>query len=172
MLAQINARREREEGEIAEKSAKREPVKICTIQPFEKVKTFSTHEYPNSLKHFDVKTNGIGEVMTLGRKSPKNLESENLSSEKIVESGLDDNLSLGEIFPTIFEDDKIDFDNCTISDVIKFLQKLAKDLNASKINIAFIKHITNALIEAKEERIKLEPLFLENYKMVGSPLLE
>ena len=35
MLAQIRARREREEGEIVEKSAKRESVKICTIQPFE-----------------------------------------------------------------------------------------------------------------------------------------
>ena len=94
--------------------------------------------------------------MTLGRRSPKNLESEKFSSEKIVESGLDDNMSLGEIFPTIFEDDKLDFYNCTISDVIKFLQKLAKDPNASKINIAFTKHITNALIEAKEERLKHE----------------
>ena len=65
-------------------------------------------------------------------------------------------MTLGETFPTIFEDDKLDFDNYTISDVIKFLQKLAKDPNASKINIAFTKHITNALIEAKEERLKLE----------------
>ena len=32
----------------------------------------------------------------------------------------------------------------------------AKDPNASKINITFTKHITNALIEAKEERLKLE----------------
>ena len=47
MLAQIHARRERE-AEIAKKSAKSEPVKICTIQPFEEVKTFSTHEYPNA----------------------------------------------------------------------------------------------------------------------------
>ena len=108
ILAQIRARREREAG-IAKNCAKSETVKICTIQPFEEVKTFSTHEYPNAPKHVDVKTNGIGEVMTLGRKSPKNLESENLSSEKIVESGLDDNLSLGEFFPIIFEDDKLDF---------------------------------------------------------------
>ena len=109
-----------------------------------------------SPKHVDVKANGIGEVMTLGRKSPKNLESEIFSSEKFVESGLDDNVYLGDIFPTIFEDDKLDFDNCTISDVIKFLQKLAKDPNASKINMAFTKHIINALIETKEERLKLE----------------
>ena len=44
MLAQIRARRERE-AEIAEKTAKSEHVKICTIQPFEEVKTFSTHGY-------------------------------------------------------------------------------------------------------------------------------
>ena len=65
-------------------------------------------------------------------------------------------MSLGEIFPTIFEDDKLDFDNCTISYVIKFLQQLAKDPNTSKMNIASTKHITNALTEAKEERLKLE----------------
>ena len=86
MLAQIRARREREESEIAEKSTKREPFKICTIQPFEEVKTFSTHEYPNTPKYVDIKRNGIGEVMTLGRRSPKNLESEKISSEKIVRS--------------------------------------------------------------------------------------
>ena len=45
---------------------------------------------------------------------------------------------------------------------------MAKDPNASKINIAFTKHITNALIEDKEERSDLKPLFLENYKIVGN----
>ena len=65
-------------------------------------------------------------------------------------------MTLGDIFPTIFEDDKLDFDSCNISDFIKFLQKLAKDPNASKMNIALTKHITNALIETKEERLKLE----------------
>ena len=33
---------------------------------------------------------------------------------------------------------------------------MAKYPNASKLNIAFTKHITNALIEAREERLKLE----------------
>ena len=64
-------------------------------------------------------------VKTLGRRSPQKLESVNFSSEKIAESGLDDNMILGETFPTIFEDDKLDFDNCTLSDVIKFLQKMS-----------------------------------------------
>ena len=61
---------------------------VATIRVFEEVKTFSTHEYPTAPKHVDVKTNGIGEVMTLGRKSPKILESENSSSEKLLKVGL------------------------------------------------------------------------------------
>ena len=121
MLAQIRARRERE-AEIVENSTKSEVVKICTIQPFEELKTFSTHEYPNAYKHDNVKKSGIGDVKTLGSSSPQNLESVNFSSEKIAESGLDDNMSLGETFPTIFEDDKLYFENCTLSYVIKFLR--------------------------------------------------
>ena len=109
---------EKQRLKLLEKTSKSEPVKICTILPFEEFKTFSTHEYPNSPKHVDVKTNGIGEFITLGRRSPKNLEIEIFSSEKVVESGLDDNMTLGETFPTIFEDGKLDFDNFTISDVI------------------------------------------------------
>ena len=61
--------------------------------------------------------------MTLGRKSPQNSESVNFASEKTAESGLDDNMILGETFPTIFEDDKLDFYNCTLSDVIIFFYK-------------------------------------------------
>ena len=49
-----------------------------------------------------------------------------------VESGLDDKMTLGESFPTIFGDDDLDFDNCTLCDVIKFIQKMAKDPNATK----------------------------------------
>ena len=33
---------------------------------------------------------------------------------------------------------------------------MTKDPHASKLNIAFTKHITNALIEAREERLTLE----------------
>ena len=33
---------------------------------------------------------------------------------------------------------------------------MAKYHNASKLNIGFTKHITNALIEAREERLKLD----------------
>ena len=49
-----------------------------------------------------------------------------------------------------------DFDDCNISEVIMFLQKLARSHNASAINMAFTKHITNALIQAREEKLKHE----------------
>ena len=40
--------------------------------------------------------------------------------------------------------------------LLSFYKNWLKDPNASKLHIAFTKHITNALIEAKEERLKLE----------------
>src|SRR3954470_8368426 len=53
-------------------------------------------------------------------------------------------------------DAKFDFDldGCNISKVIMFLQKLARSPNASAMNMAFTKHITNALIKIKEEKLK------------------
>ena len=109
--------------------------------------------------------------MTLGRRSPKNLESENFSSEKIVESGLEDNETLDDVAPTLFGYDDLDFNDCSITEVIKFLQKIAKSPDVSRLNIAFTKHITDALIKAGEESCNLKLLFLGNYKVVGNPLL-
>ena len=40
---------------------------------------------------------------------------------------------------SLCKDDEIDFDNCNITEVIKFLEKLAKSPDASKLNIAFTK---------------------------------
>jgi hypothetical protein len=47
-----------------------------------------------------------------------------------------------------------DVDGCNISEVILFLQKLALSPNASSLNIAFINHITIALIKIREEKLK------------------
>ena len=44
----------------------------------------------------------------------------------------------------VVDHDAFDFDDCNISEVIMFLQKLARSPNASAINMAFTKHITNA----------------------------
>src|SRR4051812_39515832 len=50
-------------------------------------------------------------------------------------------------------DAKFDFDldGCNISEVVMFLQNLARSTNASDMNVAFTKHITDGLIKIKEE---------------------
>ena len=73
--------------------------------------------------------------------------------------------------PSLFKDDEIDFDNCNLTEVIKFLQKLSKSPDASKLNIAFTTHITDALIKAREEKLKLETSIPKKLNMVGNLLL-
>src|SRR4051812_42096327 len=53
-------------------------------------------------------------------------------------------------------DAKFDFDidGCHISEVIMFLQKLARSLDASDMHVSFTKHITDALVKIKEEKVK------------------
>ena len=65
-------------------------------------------------------------------------------------------MSLDDITTTLINGSELDFDNCSLSEVIKFLQRMAKDPHNSSLNIAFIEHITNALIKAREEKLKLE----------------
>jgi hypothetical protein len=59
--------------------------------------------------------------------------------------------SVGDDSSTTFDSNDFHVDGCNISEVILFLQKLARSPNASSMNVAFIKHITNALM--KLERI-------------------
>ena len=58
--------------------------------------------------------------------------------------------------PSLFKYDDIDFDNSNLTEFIKFLQKVAKSPDASKSNVAFTKHINDALIKAREEKLQLE----------------
>ena len=53
-------------------------------------------------------------------------------------------------------DAKLDFDidGCNISEVILFLQKLARSPDASDMHVAFTKHITDALVKINEEKLK------------------
>ncbi|KAK1643358.1 hypothetical protein QYE76_061163 [Lolium multiflorum] len=87
----------------------------------------------------------------------------NASTPNAKPAKLQKTAKTAEIFSNIGDDDPIaldynglDFDDCHISEVIKFLQKLAKSPNASAINLAFTKHITNALIKAREEKLERE----------------
>ena len=58
--------------------------------------------------------------------------------------------------PFTFDSNDLDFDDCNISEVIKFLQKLVKIPSASTMNKAFTQHITNALMQVREEKLKLK----------------
>src|SRR3954471_15188539 len=65
-------------------------------------------------------------------------------------------VSLKDITSTLLDSSDLDFDNCTLTEVIAFLHKMAKDPHTSTLNLAFTEHITNALIKAREEKLKLE----------------
>src|SRR3954447_25015190 len=55
-----------------------------------------------------------------------------------------------------FDENNFDFDGCNFTEVIKFLQRLFETPNASEINVAFTKHITNVIMQIREERLKTE----------------
>jgi hypothetical protein len=64
-----------------------------------------------------------------------------------------------EIFRSVGDDTSISFndfdvDGCNIYEVILFLRKFALTPNASSLNVAFTKHITNALMKIRDEKLK------------------
>ena len=56
----------------------------------------------------------------------------------------------------VFYDKNFHFENCNITEVIMFLQKLANSPNGSKINRTFTEHVIKALMHARDEKLKLE----------------
>jgi hypothetical protein len=61
---------------------------------------------------------------------------------------------MGDNGPATFDSNDFDLDGCNMSEVTMFLQKLARSPNASAMNMAFTKHITNALMQIREEKLK------------------
>ena len=146
LMAELRARWEREENEKEDNIAK--------------VWTITTTSNANAT-HVAAPPTINGKIIGVGNVSTSNAKREKLpETAKTAETACD---KTAEIFSNIGDDDPIaldynglNFDDCHISEVIKFLQKLAKSPNASAINLAFTKHITNALIKAREEKLKLE----------------
>lgn len=64
-------------------------------------------------------------------------------------------MALDNSFPTLLAGSDLKFYNCNLSEMIKSLQRMAKDPHTSKLNMAFTKHITNALIKSREENLIL-----------------
>ena len=65
-------------------------------------------------------------------------------------------MSLNDITTSLIDSSDLDFDNCTSPQVIGFLHKMSRDPHTSTLNLSFTEHITNALIKAREENLKLE----------------
>jgi hypothetical protein len=129
MLAELHARRERE-YEMARN------MKVCTI-------TTSSNVVSNASNPLTLI--GVEKTPTPCAKKPKTAKTFSIKSAEIFQS-------MGDNSSTTFND--FDVDGCNISKVILFLQKLALSPNASSMNVAFTKHITNALMQIREDKLK------------------
>ncbi|KAK1677349.1 hypothetical protein QYE76_038197 [Lolium multiflorum] len=146
LMAELRARWDREENE-----------KLAKEKNVAKVWTITTTSNANATHVAAPPTN------TNKRIGVSNVSTSNAKREKLPETAETACDKAAEIFSNIGDDDPIaldynglNFDDCHISEVIKFLQKLAKSPNASAINLAFTHHITNALIKAREEKLERE----------------
>jgi hypothetical protein len=90
---------------------------------------------------------GVEKIPTPCAKLPKTTETFSNKSAEIFQS-------MGDNSYTTFDSNDFDVDGCNISEVILFLQKLAKSPNASSMNMAFTKHITSALMQIREDKLK------------------
>jgi hypothetical protein len=129
MLAELHARWERED-EMARN------MKVCTI-------TTSNDVSPNASNPLTLI--GVEKTPTPCTKKPKTAKTFSNKSAEIFQSvGDDSSISFNDF----------DVDGCNISKVILFLQKLVLSPNDSSINVSFTKHITNALLQIREEKLK------------------
>jgi hypothetical protein len=60
----------------------------------------------------------------------------------------------------------------TDHEVILFLQKLALSPNASSMNVAFTKHITNALMQIREDKLKQKVSIPKKLEDGWEPIIE
>jgi hypothetical protein len=106
---------------------------------------------------------GAEKIPTPCVKKPKTAETFSNKSVEIFRS-MRDNSS------TTFND--FDVDGCNISKVVLFLQKLALSPNASSMNVAFTKHITNALMQIRQEKLKQKVSIPKKLEDGWEPIIE
>jgi hypothetical protein len=134
MLAELHARWERED-EMARN------MKVCTI-------TTSSN----------IVSNARNPLTFIGvEKTPAPCAKKAKTAKTFFTKNAEIFWSMGDDSSTSFND--FDVDGCNISEVIFFFQKLALSYNASSINVAFAKHIINALMKIREEKLKKRFLF-------------
>ena len=125
MLAKLKDRWAREKEEEDRIKSLPTHSTIATIQVVEDLKTFSTHHIPSPPNG---PINGDANTSTLGQEGPLKLET---TKER---------MSLDDITTTLINGSELDFDNCSLAEVIKFLQRMAKDPHTSSLNTAFTEH--------------------------------
>src|SRR5437867_3026155 len=112
---------------------------VATIKVVEDVQTVSTHHTPSPIGPI----NGDATTSTLEEENSMNIEAFK-------------QVSLNDITTSLIDSSDLDFDNCTLPEVIGFLHKMSRDPHTSTLNLAFTEHITNALTKVREEKLRLE----------------
>src|ERR1041384_2816807 len=112
---------------------------VATIQVVEDDQTISTHHTPSPTGPI----NGDATTSTLEEETSMNIEAFK-------------QVSLNDITTSLIDSSDLNFDKCTLPEVIGFLHKMPRDPHTSTINLAFTEHITNALIKVREEKLRLE----------------
>src|SRR3954463_11250368 len=116
---------------------------IATIQVVEDLKTLSTHHIPSPPGPI----NGDAITSIVEKETPMNIEAFK-------------QVSLNDITTDFLDSSDLDFYSCTLPEVIGFLHKMSRDPHTSTLNLAFTEHITNALIKAREEKLRVEASIL------------
>src|SRR3954466_3050952 len=81
-------------------------------------------------------------------------------------------VSLNDISTSLIDSSDLDFDNCTLPEVIGFLHKMSRDPHTSTLNLAFTEHITNALIKVREDKLRLEAYIPRNLEDGCDPMIK
>src|SRR3954470_3222951 len=108
------------------------------MQIVEDTQTISTQHTPSRIGPI----NGDANTSTIEEETPMNIED-------FKQVSLDETT-------TTFDSSDIDFDSCTLLEFISLLDKMSRDPHTNTLNLAFTEHITNALIKAREEKLRIE----------------
>src|SRR3954451_19480435 len=138
MMAELHAMWER----VDEIARDKEITKVCTITTTSSADTPIVSKPPN--KRFSKEKASI---------PPKKLPK---TTEFNSDSGIENFEKVGDHSPLVFDDNDLDINHYTISEVIKYLQTLAESPHTSSQNLAFTEHITNALVKIRERMLKQE----------------
>src|ERR1041385_6560801 len=81
-------------------------------------------------------------------------------------------VSLDDTTTTLLDSSDLDFDSCTLCEVISLLHKMSRDPHTSTVNLAFTERITNALIKAREEKLRVEAFIPRKLEDGWDPMIK